>query len=136
MTPNKLLYISCSLLLIACSSPANQEEELRAVAGSYLGSIKLGEHEVEINLQLYRNGFYQFAQSYADSLELPLERDAGVYLLREDQLDLARNKPGIRYFKWIDGALIVLNDQRDYFSYPEDSAFYLPRRVVLPDSIF
>lgn len=131
-----IAYLLFLVGLSNCANPVNEERAFRSVAGSYLGSILMEEQEILIELHLRPNGFYTIKHGQIANPQAPMIKDDGVYWVNEaKEIDLARRRPGFRYFKWEAGSLKVLDQNKDAYSAGSDTAFYLPLRASLADTI-
>lgn len=116
------------LLLSACGDGVNQSEDLEKVAGSYFGKLKLNaEHEVDVQLQLKPNGFYLISHQDLET-ESELVRENGVYIVQDQEIELARKQMGLRYFRYVDGKIFVYNLFHEPYTNFSDSNFYLNRQ--------
>lgn len=113
-------------LVAGCStSPVNDPEELATVAGSYFGVLELNsETKMEIQLQLNQNGFYKIShQDLRNSKEMVIEN--GVFILKDNEIQLAREDNGFRYFRYSKGKVFVYNLFHEPYTNFSDSSFYL-----------
>ncbi|GEM_PF-3137214 len=122
--------------LVACQYSQDSEKVFEQVSGSYIGELYFEDQALSIDLQLMPNGFYRIEHGIiGDTIGLRVE-DRGVYWVNADQkIDLARNFPGFRYFKWTDKGLLVLNSLDKPYRFSADSLYYLPIRTPSIDSL-
>lgn len=124
---NRLYFVMalCALVSGCSTSPVNDPEELAAVAGSYFGVLKLNsDTKMEIQLQLNQNGFYKIShQNLRNPKELISEN--GVFILKDNEIQLAREDNGFRYFRYSEGKVFVYNLFHEPYTSFSDSSFYL-----------
>lgn len=123
----RLYFVTALMALVAgCStSPVNDPEELATVAGSYFGVLKLNsDTKMEIQLQLNQNGFYKISHQ---NLRNPKEfvSENGVFILKDNEIQLAREDNGFRYFRYSEGKVFVYNLFHEPYTNFSDSSFYL-----------
>tara|TARA_Y100001934_G_C12355473_1_gene777864 strand:- start:29 stop:430 length:402 start_codon:yes stop_codon:yes gene_type:complete len=120
------IYISLlSLSLISCGEAVNEPKDLAAVAGSYYGVLSLNpETEIDLKLELSSNGFYKIVHPSLMGSD-QLVRESGVFMVKGDEVELARSQKGFRYFKKMGDQLFVYNLFHQPYTTFSDSAFYL-----------
>lgn len=125
-----LIILIAASLFSACGESPNREEELQAVAGSYFGKLKLREDvTLSMQLQLKPNGFYVISHEDLEGKE-QLVRENGVFILQEDEIELARRQAGFRYFRFVKGKIFVYNLFHEPYTSFSDSSFYLRRQSL------
>lgn len=122
-------FFGLFLSVAACANKGvNDPAELREIAGNYFGEIKLNEDmSMEMQLQLKPSGFYLITHEDLKG-EGMLIRENGVFIYKNQEIELARKQNGFRYFRYENGKIFVYNLYHRPYTNFTDSSFYLKPR--------